>query len=158
MYLRYLPGKCIQTILSFIFLGAWGVIGGEVATSSTPTPAPAVSKESTLTKEQVLSELNAELAKSAKINKRRVYELLETAAKDMEQSYSQDYMLKLLPFFESFNKLDDTHFYVEMFVPVYKQHQKEFKAAIDKVLTPAQKTEFMRKLDIAVTESEEGNG
>lgn len=117
-----------------------------------------VSRESLLNNAQVVSEIQKEMANTNKLNKRRIYELLSTASHNLEKDFSLDQLTEVLRVFEQYNKLDQTHYYVEMFVDLYQKKQKDFEAAIKKALSPAQKTEFMRKLNIAITESKEGNG
>lgn len=128
------------------------------AQNKNPAPAKASEQRSKLTKDQIVAELQTELQKQTAIDKKHFYELMEQGAQELEANYSQEFLLKLLPFYIQFNKLDQTHFFVEMFVGVYKKHTKDFEAALNKSFSNAEKEEFMRKLKLAVTESEEGNG
>lgn len=128
------------------------------AQSKKIAPSEVAQERSKLTKEQIVAELQTELQKQAALNKKNFYELMEKGAQELQSSYSQDFLLKLLPFYIQFNKLDQTHFFVEMFVEVYKKNTKDFEAAMSKSFSEAQKEEFMRKLKLAITESEEGNG
>lgn len=117
-----------------------------------------VSRESQLKINEVVSELNKELKARDKINKRRIYELLSTAAKRLDEKFSKEELIKVLKFYEQYNELDTTHYFVEMFVDLYEKKKKEFDSAIQDALSPKQKEEFIRKLKIAITESNEGNG
>lgn len=117
-----------------------------------------VSKESQLKINEVLLELDKEVKVKGKVNKRRIYELLSTASKRLEENFSNEELVKVLKFYESYNEIDSTHYFVEMFVDLYQKKKKEFDSAVKDALSPKQKEEFMRKLKIAITESTEGNG
>lgn len=134
-------------LLSLLFLSSLVTLA-----QSKPTPAPELNKE------QVLGELKKQELKQAGMDKKQAYILLEKAADILKEGYSQEFLLQVLPFYITFNKFDQTHFYVEMFVEIYQKHTKEFSAALDKALPAAQKEEFMRKLKLAMTEAQEGNG
>ena len=117
-----------------------------------------VSRESLLNNKQVVAEIQKEMMQTTKLNKRRIYELLTTASHNLEKDFSINELTDVLKVFEKYNQLDQTHFYVEMFVDLYQKKQKDFNTALKKALSPAQKEEFMRKLKIAITEAKEGNG
>lgn len=147
----------MKVLLLIVALSFTSVSMAKKKTEPKKVSAP-VSKESQLSKDDVLKELQKEVAHTEKLNKRRIYELLTTASTELNKKYSQEYLVKVLSVFENYNKLDETHYYVEMFVNLYQKRKKDFGAALDKALSPAQKAEFMRKLQIAITEKTEGNG
>jgi len=148
----------MKTYILILTLAFTHLSYGKSAKGQNEKAVQPVSRESLLNNQQVVAEIQKEMAQTTKLNKRRIYELLTTASKNLEKDFSVAQLTEVLGIFEQYNKLDETHYYVEMFVNLYQKKQKDFEAAINKALSPAQKTEFMRKLKIAVTESKEGNG
>ncbi len=104
------------------------------------------------------SKIEVELAKKSAPNMKLVYEELEQVAASLSKNFSANELERVLAFYEKINKIDNKHFYVEMFVGLYKSHKGEFEMALKKALSSEDQKEFMRKLKIAITESEEGNG
>lgn len=102
--------------------------------------------------------IEIELDKKSDPNMRLVYEELEQVALQLKKNFRQDELERILGFYKKINQIDKKHFYVEMFVGIYKTHKSEFEVALKKALSSEDQKEFMRKLDIAITESEEGNG
>ncbi len=102
--------------------------------------------------------IEQELSKAQKADMKLVYIELEQAALALKKKFNKAELEQVLKFYTKINKIDDKHFYVEMFVGLYKTHKDEFNTALKSALSVEDQKEFMRKLELAITESEEGNG
>lgn len=105
-----------------------------------------------------VSKIETELAKGEKVDMKYVYIELELIAQSLTKKFDQAELEKVLGLYKKINKIDNKHYYVEMFVSLYKSHKEDFSKSLKKALSEEDQKEFMRKLELAVTESEEGNG
>ena len=113
---------------------------------------------STMSKEQILKNLETEVKKEQKMDLLVVSQQLYAAGEYLDKNFDEAFLKSVLSFYPMILKKEMSHTLVEMFAESYKNNQKRFDSLLEESLNEEQRQDFKDRIQAAFYEQENGQG